>query len=94
MYLKKTAGNKLKAELDSSRRSRKKAITQQLEKDTNLLKVVYYGHVTDDEQLRSLMSQVTNGWRRGAIVDKELSLNGVTSARKFRTFEGYGSSGS
>ena len=39
---------------------------------------LYDDHVTHDKQLRSLISQVTNGRRRGAIVDKELSLNGVT----------------
>jgi len=52
---------------------------------------LYDDHVTHDKQLRSLISQVTNGRRRGAIVDKELSLNGVDSARNFRTFEGSGS---
>ena len=74
---KKERTTKLKAELDSSRKSRKKTAIQQHSKETHHSRL-HRGHATDDEQLGFLASQVTIGRRRGGIADKELSLNGVT----------------
>ena len=67
----------LKAELDSSRKSRKKTAIQQPSKETHHSRL-QHDHTADDEQLGFLTSQVTIGRRRGGIADKELSLNGVT----------------
>jgi hypothetical protein len=74
---KKERTTKLKAELDSSRKSRKKTAIQQHSKETHHSRL-HHDHAADDEQLGFLTSQVTIGWRRGGIADKELSLNGVT----------------
>ena len=68
--------SKLKAELDSSRKSRKKTAIQQHSKETHHSRL-HHDHATDDEQLGFLTSQVTIGRRRGGIADKELSMNGV-----------------
>ena len=75
----------LKAELDSSRKSRKKTAIQQHSKETHHSRL-QHDHAADDEQLGFLTCQVTIGWRRGGIADKELSLNCVTYSEEFSNF--------